>query len=1097
MKGMFQYKLAFCISFVLIMSLFSPIFSREAEIFEGVDWYSGETVELGGEWDFFWDRWIMPEEFLVNPLENRLIPNSRFEPNFWSKKGFPVYGRATMRKVVAFSSPLPDVIGLSFYSIYSAFQLYINGQLVMEKGNLSSTRSEEKGDASRTVVYYTTDDKRELDIVLLMSNYSYKTYGGMGGPPLMGDRTTIERLKIEESAVDYLLAGSLGFMGIFLISLYTFRKAFRSSLFLGIFSIVLVFRQLMVSGGKSIFILIPNLNVFWWDQFQPFVIYPLLPLLSWYVYSLFPQPMHKKIVLFFTGFFSFFMMLYWIPFPTSVNNILFSLRDVVILIGLLHVFWISMYALLKKEKEALLVFSGMIFIIVLGINDVLFSLAIINTNYFLSFGVWAFLLFQSIILARRFSRAFTEVEVLSASLEDQTESLIELDRMKDEFLANTSHELKTPLNGIIGITESLAQGDLGHLDEEQSRQLGLVAMSGRRLFSLVNDILDHAQLNNHKLVLSPVPVDFWTFASPICEFFAFSAESKGVNIICNIEPALPAVLADPPRLEQVLYNLLGNALKFTEKGSILLSAWTDGREFHFSVKDSGIGIPSDKLPLVFDAFQQADGSISRRFGGTGLGLAIVKELVTLQNGTVQAFSEEGKGAEFTVSLPLANSSAVASPVPGNFVGSHIGSLASPRSPEVHKSLNFSLSETPPLILIVDDEPVNLQVLQNYLSASDNRVAVAPDGQSALDMLAEGLNPDVVLLDIMMPGISGYDVLSEIRKTHLSAELPVVLLTAKNQVDDMLKGFDLGANDFLSKPFSREELFARINSHIELKQIHDAYNRFVPFEFIRLLGKESLMDLRLGTQIQRDITVMFSDIRAFTTLSERLTPAESFSFINSYLSRFGPIIRQHGGFVDKYIGDGIMALFPTGSDYALRASQAMRIELDNYNRHRGSCGYEPIEFGIGIHSGSVMMGTVGESRRMDTTVISDVVNLAARLENLTKLLHTRVLVSKSSLGSFEEIPSRFVGRVKIKGKKDLIEVCELLFEKHKIETLPLFNQAMNYFESGSYMEAEESFSAVFAINSDDYIAGLYLRKSVIARKMPESLSDLQFIDMEQI
>lgn len=145
----------------------------------------------------------------------------------------------------------------------------------------------------------------------------------------------------------------------------------------------------------------------------------------------------------------------------------------------------------------------------------------------------------------------------------------------------------------------------------------------------------------------------------------------------------------------------------------------------------------------------------------------------------------------------------------------------------------------------------------------------------------------------------------------------------------------------------------------------------------------------------------------------------------------------------------------------------------------------------------MMGTVGESRRMDTTVISDVVNLAARLENLTKLLHTRVLISKSSLGSFEEIPSRFVGRVKIKGKKDLIEVCELLFEKLKIETLPLFNQAMSYFEEGSFMQAEESFSAVFAINSDDYIAGLYLRKSVIARKMPESLPDLQFIDMEQI
>lgn len=1087
-------KIRLCFGFLLLLFCSSPLL---AEHFSSVTWANNKTLELGGYWDFYWDQWIYPQEFENMDSEHKFIPNSRFVPDFWNLKGFPVFGKASLRKVFTFEEELPDVVGLSLYSIYSAYKLYINDQLIIEKGSFATQKDKERGDASRTVVFFNTNRTKKLDIVFLMSNYSYKSLGGIGGPPLIGNRESIEGLKNKELITDYMLAGSLGFMSLYLICLFFFRRKNKAPLFLGLFSFLMVLRQLMISGGKNIFVLFPRLDVQTWNFLQAFAIYPILPLLSWYLYSFFHEKKHKKIVVFFTIFFSVLMLLYWFPIPYTIQSFIFTLRDVFIFLGLIHCFIMVITAVKNKVRDAKLVLIGFLFVIGVGFNDILFSLFIIESNYYLNYGVWFFLIFQSIILAQNFNQAFLEVETLSISLEKQADDLKALDKMKDEFLANTSHELKTPLNGIIGIAESLSKGDSGVLDNEQKRQLELISLSGRRLFSLINDILDHATIKNKKMQIYPVATNFWSYASPACDFFAFSAQAKNIAITCKITPNLPLVLVDPQRLEQILYNLIGNALKFTNKGSITVSAYSDAQAFYFSVKDTGIGIPIDKQADIFNAFQQADGSISRQFGGTGLGLSIVKELVELHSGSIRLISEPGKGTEFIVSLALAQSNENKEIKPGNFMANRIGSNIFSTNNNTKKKIEFSISEYTPRILIVDDEPLNLEVLEKSFTSQKMQIDVALNGQEALTKLKDGLKPDVILLDIMMPELSGYDVLKEIRKKSSMAELPVVLLTAKNQIDDLIEGFSLGANDFLTKPFSREELFARINTHIELKFIHDAYNKFVPYEFIHLLGKERLIDLQLGNQIQKDITVMFSDIRSFSSLSEQMSAKESFNFINSYLSRFGPIIRAHGGFVDKYIGDGIMALFPSGSDNALLASKAMRQELEIYNRHRISLGYPSIEFGIGIHSGSVILGTVGESQRMETTVISDVVNVASRLETLTKILRTNVLVSDTSLGNFVDIPSRFIGKIKVKGKKALIDVSELLFDNMKIETLTLHNQAMTFFNNEMFNEAEKSFSAITAINPHDYIAQIYTQKAKRALENPEMIKDLHFMDMDNI
>jgi class 3 adenylate cyclase/HAMP domain-containing protein len=214
---------------------------------------------------------------------------------------------------------------------------------------------------------------------------------------------------------------------------------------------------------------------------------------------------------------------------------------------------------------------------------------------------------------------------------------------------------------------------------------------------------------------------------------------------------------------------------------------------------------------------------------------------------------------------------------------------------------------------------------------------------------------------------------------------------------------------------------------QLEALLSAYGRFVPHELLRLLAKENILDVKLGDFVQRDMTVLFSDIRSFSALSESMTPFENFNFLNSYLKRMGPEIRACGGFIDKYIGDGIMALFSRSPDDGLAAAVAMQRKLVEYNVHRASSGYAPIGVGIGVHTGSLMLGTVGEHERMDGSVIADAVNLCSRLEALTRVYGAAILTTSRTLKA--SVPgrfaSRFIDRVRVKGRRETVLLFEIL------------------------------------------------------------------------
>ena len=268
------------------------------------------------------------------------------------------------------------------------------------------------------------------------------------------------------------------------------------------------------------------------------------------------------------------------------------------------------------------------------------------------------------------------------------------------------------------------------------------------------------------------------------------------------------------------------------------------------------------------------------------------------------------------------------------------------------------------------------------------------------------------------------------------------------------------------------------------ELTDAYGRFVPHQFLNLLGYESIIDVNLGDQVQEEMSVLFADIRDFTTLSETMSPQENFNFINAYLSRMEPAITSNNGFIDKYIGDAIMALFSDCADDAVKAGIAMLNILTDYNEHRQNIGYIPIKIGIGINSGSLMLGTVGGKSRMDSTVISDAVNLASRIEGLTKEYGVPLLISQETLERLRnpaDYAIRIVDKVQVKGKSKYVIVYEVFdadppeILMAKLANLPIYTEAMSLCDRKEFREAGKLFEQCLRTNSSDRVARIYLKR----------------------
>jgi len=383
--------------------------------------------------------------------------------------------------------------------------------------------------------------------------------------------------------------------------------------------------------------------------------------------------------------------------------------------------------------------------------------------------------------------------------------------IQDEFLAKTSHELRTPLHGIIGITESLIDDNSkNNLPQPVLKQLNVVMAAGKRLISLVNDILDVSRLKNKDIALNKKSVDFYQITEIVLTLCRSLTIGKDLKLINAISKDTSPVVGDEDRLQQVMHNLVGNAIKFTESGEIKVTAIENNRRVTIFIHDTGRGIPDDQLETIFSNFEQATLAGSNYSQGSGFGLSIAKRLVELHDGIIEVSSKLGKGSIFSFDLPVSSTPIEKSfglPLPA----ARVDLQEDDDLPDSFANLQKNQREYN--ILVVDDEPINLQVVTSHLAEQGFNMQAVTSGEEALAAVGQNI-PHLILLDVMMPRMSGFEVCKKVREHYSKSKIVIIFLTAKNQVTDLVEGFSLGANDYLTKPFSKNELLTRVKYHLE-------------------------------------------------------------------------------------------------------------------------------------------------------------------------------------------------------------------------------------------------------------------------------------------
>ncbi len=662
-----------------------------------------------------------------------------------------------------------------------------------------------------------------------------------------------------------------------------------------------------------------------------------------------------------------------------------------------------------------------------------------------------------------------KVEDRTRELAQANEKLQELDHLKSNFFANISHEIRTPLTLILSPIESVLQGDYGKkIDRKFFENLQRNAI---RLLKLINNLLDFSKIEAGRMGMKVQESDIVRFIKTYVGSVHSAAESKGISLnFVSINDEVPLYF-DKEKMDKIIMNLFSNALKFTDKGgSIKIVVKDTEKDCIIEFTDTGVGVPSEKLESIFDRFSQADSSSTRKFEGTGIGLALAKELVELHGGTITVKSRHidehpnDHGTTFTVTIPrgkdhlssnenveyLESEDLDESVTDHRFAGMRemtelrAGNQSSPLLPAGEGGQGGEVSRKEHLItlLVVEDNP-DMRNFLTFLLQDSYTVHTAENGEEGLRKARE-LRPDLIVSDVMMPVMNGYEMTQKIKEDEELKRTPVLMLTAKAEIANKIEGLEYGADDYLTKPFNSKELLTRIKSLLKINMLQrelldlnqnleekvkeqldtimkgDELKRYLPPQLVDSIVKGE-KHVTFENE-RRKLTIFFSDIKGFTETTDSMEAEELSLLLNEYLTEMTKIAHRYGGTIDKFIGDAIMIFFgapesTTEKDQAHRCVKMaieMQEKMKELKQKWFKSGIEyPLEIRIGINTGTATVGNFGAEDRLSYTAIGGQVNLASRLEGLCN--PGGILISHSTWAHVEdEVPCKVRGKVKVKG-----------------------------------------------------------------------------------
>lgn len=779
---------------VLILLLTACVHDHDPQAYDQVHAVTG--------WTLFWKNDSLhgipaPSSVPWKRLRNRALPDT---------------GYAAYETVLHIDTSRFKTIAFSIKEMNSAYRFLVDGQLLFGNGVVGRSYAEEIPQS-----LYRQGSVRivspELRLRLEVSNY-HNIRGGFSSPMLVGSPQGItfrHRLQVG------LLCIALGILALFFVQhLAAFVRNPREfpSLFFALYSLAW-FVLIAWNGGelRLVTMLFPDMSydVLLRVWLVAFAIVP--PITGRFCLSIFPYRLQEytnritiatALLLVLTSFF--------VPLRMALQLSMFY--AILVLLFLVPLFMNLFSALRQKKPGALTYLIGYLFFGLLTSLNILggmFDLSLIPTA---AYGAVSLAFAQAMILSERTARIAHANELLLERVKAQNVELEQASRVKDEFLANTTHELRTPLHGILGIVESI-QKQPGRLERSfVLDNLELVSASARRLASLVNDILDVARIRHGDLQLHLQPMHLANLIDLQLRSMEPLAQRKNLGLKCEIANDLPYANIDADRFAQILVNLLGNAIKFTQQGEVSLRAHAVDGMITIAISDTGCGIAPAAQERIFEPFFQITSDVAHQQSGAGLGLTITRKLVELHGGLIHLESKVGEGSTFVIKIPAYQGALPQgepdAPLPSLYVAPVLASIPEP-----------SARESSQVILAIDDEPINLQVIRNHLESQGYSVVCAESGLRVLALI-EQHKPKIVLLDIMMPERNGFEVCAEIRSRH--KDLPVIFVTARNRMDDVMRGFAMGAEDYVTKPFLRDELLRRVAMALrtdteEPKEVH--------------------------------------------------------------------------------------------------------------------------------------------------------------------------------------------------------------------------------------------------------------------------------------